>query len=603
MGQLAVDWTAQVDNSASLSFTRACAGGGTVSATLADRDGDHHAGAGDQVTATLVGCYLKELDDTMDGTVVITLTAPAASQQLAGLVQLNGFKVKATTPNQEIVGAVRFDYSASHLSKLVHVYSDTQTFGMTFSDNTKTVSDTVTLLDAQHETRVDTVRATTTMRFHVASNLLGGSLDVTTATPWTAWFDTYPDAGELSVTGANNSKASLRTASTPSNNLNVVFGGTTVENYPADGLGVLWTGAPWLPQVAGADHYTIQFGSVNPFHLLKQPDPATLRPNGSLEWVYSRPLDPQSFTGATFMQTSAKNNGMFVPIPATVSVEGGLLTVKPSTQLLPGAGYELRFSGSYGLSLRDTAGDTLGFPSFGGTVMQTIGANLVVTAPPLMLGTGATLVLDASGSTANGAPVASTHWKQLSGPPLTFSDANAQRVILSPAGATNGIAVVELQVANAAGDFDRQQISVTVAGDIAQALVITYRTGTGPITVASNIDPAGSSSYVMASQGNTVLDVVTPVTPLRFLAGLSNGQTWQAGPRITYGSGSTSGVYGPVWVGCPGGNTNTGSFTVLDYALDASGNVARLALDIDDTCGTTVTQASIRYHSTIPVRQ
>jgi hypothetical protein len=600
MGQLAVDWIALAESSASSSFRSACTGGGTASGMLSDRDGDHRASAGDQLTVTLAGCYLKEFDDTMDGTVTISLTAPAASQQRAGLVQFSGFKVQASNPNQQIVGAVRFDYSAGRLSKLVHVYSDTQSFGMTFSDDKKSVSDTLTMLDAVHETRVDTVRATTTMRFHLASNLLGGSLDVTTATPWSAWFDTYPDAGELSVAGANNSKASLRASTLHANQADVVLGGAIVDSYSLDGIDVLWTGAPWLPQVASADHYSTQFATANSFRSLKQPDPAVFLPNGSLEWVYSRPLDPLSVTGATFMQTSAKSNGPFTPVPATVTIEGGLLTVKPSTQLLPGAGYELRFSGAYGSSLRDTAGDTLYLPSFAGTVLQTVGASLVATAPPVLLGPGATLILDASGSTAAGAPVASTRWVQLSGPPLIFSDANAPRVTLSPVGSANGIAVVELDVANAAGDIDRQQINVTVVGDVSQANVFAYRTGAGPLTVVGDFDPVARNSYARSSQGNTVLDVVTPVTPMRFLAALSNGQTWQAGPTLTYGSGSTSGVTGPVWVGCFA--AQTGSFTILDYALDASGNVSRLAMDLDDTCGTTVTHVSIRYHSTLPVR-
>jgi hypothetical protein len=513
-------------------------------------------------------------------------------------VKFSGFKVHASTPNQEIVGAVRFDYSASHLSKLVHVYSDTQPFGLTFSDDKKTVTDTVTMLDAQHETRLDTMRATTTMRFHTFSNLLGGSLEVTTATPWSAWFDTYPDAGELSVAGANNSKASVRTESGRGDRVVVLLGGTTVDHYSLDGIGVLWTGAPWLPQVASADHYTIAFPSASSFRSLRQPDPAPFLPNGSLVWIYSRPLDPQSVTGATFIQTSGKNNTLFTPVPATVTIEGGLLTVRPSVQLVPGAGYELRVSG-IGFSLRDTAGNTLGLPSFSGTVVQTISASLVATAPPVLLGTGAMLVLDASGSTANGAPVASTRWKQLSGPSLTFSDATAPRVTLSTAGTVNGITVVELEVANAAGEFDRKQISVTVAPDLANAHVITYRNGTGPVTIAGSIDPANPSGYVRQSQANSVLDVV--LTPVRFLAGLSNGQTWQTGLKLTYGFGNTSGVTGGGWLGC--GNSNTGNFSVLDYALDTSGNVARLAMDFDDTCGTTVTQGSIRYHSAIPVRQ
>lgn len=406
MGQLAVDWTARVDSSATLSFSGACADGGTATATLADKDGDHHASAGDQVTITLEGCYLKELDDTMDGKVNVMLTAPGASQQRAGLVTFTGFKVRGASPSQEITGAVRFDYSASRLSKIVHVYSDTQPFGITFSDPTKSATDTATALDALHETRLDTVRATTTMRLHLASSLLGGSVDVATATPWSAWFDTYPDAGETSVAGANNSKASLRAAGgMPS--FDVLLGATAVDKYSADGMGVLWTGAPWLPAVAGAGHYnTVTTGTSNDFRQLLQPDPAQFLPNGALQFVYSRPLDPLSITSATFIPAGGASPAGASDIPATLTVEGGLVTAKPASQLLPGGGYELRFFGGFGSLMHDTGGNTLWLPTFTGTVVQTVGASLVANAAPVLLGSTATLVLDASGSTANGAPVA-----------------------------------------------------------------------------------------------------------------------------------------------------------------------------------------------------
>jgi hypothetical protein len=603
MGQLAVDWTAQAESGGGMmSFSRACPGGGTISGGLFDRDGDHRASAGDQVNVTLVGCYLKELDDTLEGNVTVTLTAPAGSQQRAGVVTFSGLTVKSSNPTQEIQGAVRFDYSVSRLSKLLHVVSDTQPFGLRFSDGTRSASETLTALDAQHETRADTVRATTTMRFHAASDLLGGSFDAATATPWAAWFDTYPDAGELIVTGANGSSVALRARNATSTAADVMMNGTAIDNVPLDGLGVLWTGAPWLPQVASAGQYTVEHPTANSFRTLLQPDPAAFLPNGALQWIYSRPLDPASVSGATFVQTSAQPGGpanqTFTPVPAKVSVEGGLLTLTPSTQLLPGASYQLQLAGNAVGGILDSAGDRLSWPAFTGTVLQTVSANLMLGASPVLLGSGATLVLDATGSNANGGP-ASIHWRQLSGPALSFSDANATRVTVSPAAAANGTAVVELDASNYAGDVDRRTVNITVAADLAQALVLTYRKMNEPVTVAANFDPSINASYAHALQSNTVLDVL--LGSQRFLAGLPGGQTWQAGLNLPYGSNATSGVTGPGWVGCANGG-NTGTFKVLDYALDASGNLDRLALDFDDSCGVTYTQGSIRYHSAVPVR-
>jgi len=599
IGQLALDWTAQAEASATLSFSLACPGGGTVGATLIDRDGDRRASAGDQLGVTLDSCYLKHLDDTMDGGVTVAFTAPAGAQQRAGTIAFERFRTHGGNPAQDMQGGLRFDYSTSRLSKLLHVTSDTQPFSLHFSDGKTTAAETLTLLDAQHETRVDTVRATNAMRFHLASDLLAGSVDVATPTPWAGWFDTYPDAGELALTGANGSAAAVCARALPSQTVDVVVNGAAIDNVDFNGLGVLWTGAPWLPKVAAAEQYTVEQPASSNFRLLLQPDPAAFQPNGALTWLYSRPLAPVAVGGATFLQTGAQPGGpaqqMFNPVPATVTIEGGLLTVKPSSQLLPGTDYRLQLEMDVN-GIADAAGRHLDRPTFSGTVMQTVSASLSAGAAPILFGAGATLMLDGSASSASGGP-ASYHWQQLSGPALSFSDTGAARVTIAPAAAANGTAVVELRVANAAGDVDRRTLAVTVAADPAQALVLAYRTDSGPLSIATSFDP-DFSGYAKLWNGGTTLDVILGFR--RFLAGRNDGQTWRSGPPLVYGNGSGSESIAPGWSGCF--VRNTGTVTVLELALDAAGNLDRLALDFDDTCGGSVTLGSIRYRSSVPLR-
>jgi hypothetical protein len=604
VAQLAVDWTAQVDGSATLSFINPCMGGGSATGTLADRDGDQHAGAGDTVSVVLSNCFLKELDDRFDGTMVVTLAAPLAAQQRAGVVSFSGFGVRGSTPRQDVIGALRFDYTAGRLSKLVHVYSDTQPFGVTFSDATKSLTDLVTALDARHESRLDTVRATTAMRLHVASNLLGGSFDVTTATPWSALFSTFPDAGELAFAGAGASKASMRAAPAKAGMFEVLAAGTFVTTVSADGSGLLWTGAPWLPADAGAAQYAIVAASTTAFRPLIEPAPAQIRPNGPLVWVYSRPLDPASVTPASFyFRSGGKMGNTYTNVPARISFEGAMLSFTPATQLEMGARYELINDGTIlDAVVRDLNGTVLSSPRFLGEVPQ--GANAsIADSPKLLLGGGASLMLDAGASSANGQPVSATHWRQLSGPALTLTGADTPRAMLTaPAGTGNGIAVIEVQAANGAGEFDRQQVNVIVAADVSSALLVAYRSGTAPLAIVSNIVP-GTGGYASVQQGNTILDVM--IGGQRLLAGMAGSQTWQTGQRLAYGPGSTSGVVGPVWLGCGPVDTNSGTLAILDIALDQAGNLARLALDFDDSCSSTgtVTQGSIRYHSALPLRQ
>jgi hypothetical protein len=600
LGQLAVDWTERIDSSPALSFTQACADGGSAGGTLDDRDGDRHASAGDRVTVTVAGCYLKELNATYDGKVIVTLAAPLASQQRAGALTFVGFGVHTGTPSQDLAGAFRFAYSASRLSKLIHVYSDTQPLTVTYSDSTRTASDEVSALDAIHETRLDTARATTSLRFHLDSQLLGGSIEVATATPWSAWFDSWPDAGELTITGASGSKAGLRAAPAKGNGVEVLLADAVVADGTMQG-GYLWSSATWLPAVAAAPRYTTQTASATDFRPLIQPEPAPLLPNGSLVWVYSRPIDPVSLANVHFMQTSLKGNGMFTSVPAKVTLEGSMLTLTPATQLQLGAGYALYFPGYRGM-LRDTSGAEIAAPAFAGEVAQTVSASLVASGAPVLLGSGASLTLDASASSAIGGPPASFRWRQLSGPPLALGDSSAPRLTLAAAGNGNGIALVELEVANAVGDVDRKQLSVTVAPDISNALVVGFRSGSGSMAVVGNIDPALDTAYAKYYPNNSALDVMVD-TPQgewkRFFVGLSGGQTWRTGVTYNYVRGDPN-VGGMGWGPC---SDNTTSFTILDFALDGTGQLARLALDFDDNCGATRTQGSIRYRSALPLRQ
>lgn len=601
VGQLAVDWTERIDSSPALSFTHACAEGGSATGTLDDRDGDRHASAGDRVTVTLAGCFLKELNATFDGKVIVTLAAPLASQQRAGVLTFVGFGVHTGTPSMDLAGAFRFAYSASRLSKLIRVYSDTQPLNVTHSDSTRAVSDEVTALDATHETRLDTARATTTVRFHLDSQMLGGSVEVATATPWSAWFDSWPDAGELTMTGASGSKAGLRAAPAKANGVDVLLADTVVGEGTLQG-GYLWSSAPWLPAIAAAPRYTTQTASETGFRALIQPDPAPLLPNGSLVWVYSRPLDPVTLAGVQFMQTSLKGNGMFTHVPAKVTLEGGMLTLTPATQLQLGTGYALNFPNYRGM-LRDTSGAEITAPVYSGEVAQTVSASLVASAAPVLLGSGASLTLDAGASSAIGGPPASFRWRQLSGPPLALGDTSAPRLTLAEAGMGNGIALVELEVANATGDVDRKQLSVTVAPDISNALVVGYRSGNGSMAVIGNIDPTLSTAYAKYYSNNSALDILV-ATPQggskRFFVGLSGGQTWRIGVPYNYVRGDPN-VGGTGWSPCF--DNNTTSFTILEFALDGAGQLARLALDFDDVCSGTTTQGSIRYRSALPLRQ
>ena len=596
VAQMAVDWTTRINTSTTAS--RTCGNGGSQSATFIDADGNGRVSAGDKLSVTYANCRVKELDGVLDGTMNIAFTAPVAQQQMAGVISfMPGFGDRTETPRQDIIGSVRFDYTSGVLSRLLHVYSDTQPFVMAFSDATTSKKDTITGLDVQHELRLDTARTATSIRLHLASNLLGGSLDVTTRAPLSSWFDSYPDAGELLLSGANNSRASLRVNANNRNQLDSLLGDTVIRAQDSLDVGLLWSSGNWLPgNKANPDYYEIKPVLATDFKLLVPPDVSNMAPSGSLSWAYSRPLDTTSVTDALF-QGQSPDDGT---IEARISYNGAIVTITPSSQLKAGANYDVRLNAKTYAPVRDMAGNTLPTPRVNVHVAQSIRAAIGTGGmAPVLLGPAGTLTLDAGASSANGGPVSGTRWRQMSGPSLTMDNPNAARVTLSSATPSRGIAVMALEATNAAGETDSRQISIDVLSDLSQALVYSSRTGNGEFEIDSTARTEFAPNTLYVASTNA-LQFLSPTRINVFLIAIP-GLTWQSGLTFTYGAGNTSGAQGTANIGCSG--ANTGTVRVLDFALDGDGKLARAAIDYDDNCSGIVTQASIRYRSSMPVRQ
>ena len=610
LGQLAVDWVAASDAAGGAVVTTTCVNGGTQTVTLNDLDGNRRVGAGDRLAVRLAGCYLGPLDDTFSGTLTIDIAAPVAPLQQAGAISFGPtFDLQIDGGSVRLGGGLRYEYAADRLAKSVHVVSNTSSLTVTAFAGTKTIAEIITRLDATRTVRRDTARATTAIQYHLASDALGGAVDVATTTPWSAWFDSYPDAGELTLTGAAATTASLRASSQGAAMFEVRAAGAQAGSVVASeaASGYLWSGTGWLAPPEGVPGYNIREASLTGFKLLSQPPATTLQPNpGPLTWGYSRLLAAGTLTSAVFVQTRlpAGQTGSPVNIPATLIIEGALLSVTPVTQLQAGAEYEVVFDNLYLVPVSDRTGATAPRPGFSAPVALTIVASASIDGAAALLGSGATVTLDASASTAPGSAVASAHWRQLSGPALSISGADTPRAVVTLAGngGGNGEAVVELEVRNTAGDFDRRQLRFLVYTDLSQVLLIGQRIGSAPMTVfASSVVPGQSGPYVRYyATPNNAIDVYSGGP--RLLAGLPAGTGWQAGIDLQYatgGAGSVNILWIPIGSFC---TAATGHLAVLDYAAQSDGTVTRLAIDFEETCNAEITFGSIRYNSSIALR-
>lgn len=605
--QLSVDWVAAADGASAATVTTQCVGGGSQTATLIDRDGNRRVSAGDQLTVSLAGCYLKPIEESFDGTLTIDMTGHGPSLPTTGVITFGPLIGQLSDGlTFRIEGGLRFEYAADPLSKVLRVFSSTQSFGITASNGTKSSGELLTQLDARRELRRDTARAVTTMSYRVASDVLGGSLAVSTTQPWSSWFDSYPDAGELSIVGAAGRTAKLRASTTADARVDSLLDGVALGTLLASDAapGYLWSGAPWSIQTNGGLGYFTQVASAIGFMPLSQPAETVLTLNATgLVWAYSRPLAAGTLTSAKFVRTASGPGQNWAPaeIQADLRVEGALLTVTPSQQLEAGNSYTLMFDNQFITPIADTYGATTRRPGLSAMVATTIAASARIEGPELLLGIASTLALNATASSAPGSAVTATQWRQISGPALSFAGADTPRAVVASVAAANGVAVVEVEVRNAAGEFDRQQLSFQVLADTSQSLVIGYRAGSAPTTIITSVDPGNSNSYARYFLSGNVLDVVMGTT--RLLSGLPGGMSWQTGTDVNYGVGGTSGV-NVVWI-VPGGKciAPSGHLSVLDYASDGNGTVTRLAIDFEETCTMSVTTfGSVRFNSSLPLR-
>lgn len=607
LAQLAVDWAAVADAASGASVTSTCALGGSLTVTLLDRDANQRVSAGDQLAVTLTNCYVKPLEDSFTGTVTVDIVAPAAAQQQAGTITFGPQFDLATSSNPTIrlSGSLRYDYATDRLARAVHVASTSQAFTISATSGSATVSEVITQVNATRTTRRDTARAATALHLHLASDVLGGAIDVSTSTPWSSWFDSYPDAGELTVTGANGQSVRVRTSATGASALDVLLAGSIAGQLQVSEATTpyLWSGTGWYTASGNALGYATQSASAIGFRALsEQTTPAALSPQpGPLTWSYSRPLASGTLASANFIPTTSGVNqtGNAVPVPATVTIEGALLTITPTTQLVPGVNYYLQLDNGAIAPIADTEGHTLARPTLSANVSLTIVASAKISGTALLFGSSATLSLDASASTAPGSTIAGTHWSQVSGPVLTIADADAPVASVSTAsGSGNGQAVMEVEVRNGAGDTDRKQLTFPVVSDPTQTLVMTYRVGNASTTVAI-ADPANGAPYLRYFPSSNAIDMIAGA---RLLAALPSGTAWLAGLDVNYGAGGTPGV-SAVWV--PPGSTcpnATGHLKVLDFATDASSTVVRVAIDFEETCAGVVTEGSIRFGTNLPLR-
>ena len=630
LGEAASEWLDAVQTSGQTQVSGQCStAGSTRTLTLVDRDGNGRPSSGDRLDVALTACYVRTLDDFFSGNLSIELATPASpSVRWIGTITLGvPFAVEAG-PDASVVltGALRFEQVSTRLNHTMRVQSASTPFGVKVTaataTTTTTTQDLVTEIDASKEARRDTARAIASMRFRLASDVLEGALSITTETPFSAWFDTFPDNGTLVVSGAGTSRLRVAAQGAQSQFLDVLLDRAAATSIVAAEAvaGYLWSSTGLVSPNPNFLGYQTQVAPAQPFVVLQAPaDGVPLTPSAVLTWQLSRPIAPSTPSSAEFrVQIQTPSQWGVNAIPATATVEGALLTVTPTTQLEPGI--------TYGLSLAMQGGFAVGAADGNGTlslqnqytVAQTI--NVVASAnsslswlqQPLLYGPNATIIVSATATPAAGLSIASVQWRQISGPAVRINQATALAstvsVAAAAAGSAPGLAVLEVEVRASNGDVDRSQVQFHVVPDGGVTTVFGYRDNgaiSNRVLLGPSTPPDGNAYPVTLINGQ-LLDIligprvfIKPPTPLTW----GNGLNWNISRMAGVGTTTSEAIqffdsFNNFPYTC---EATSGNVQVLDFGTDGAGRLARIALNYTFNCSTgQILQGWLRMFTPVP---
>ncbi|HEV7575084.1 MAG TPA: hypothetical protein VGO85_03500 [Caldimonas sp.] len=642
IGQFAADEVATFRRpGAGLSVVSTCPNGGVMTVTLIDRDGDGLAGPGDQVTALARDCAVPVLADVVNGTMTVDLIVAAdipAGGLRATVALGSGLSfgaTPATSAGLVALGSLQIDRLSDDLQIDLRVRS-------TAADDlrlivpagaTSTATESVKQFDLRKILDYATARSTVTLAYRYESDLLGGSITVSTPMPLLANLNTFPEVGRIDAAGVNGSRVVLRpnfvTASSMFTSALDANGDAIAErtdslSWTDSTSGYLWWDGTTALSWSGGDQVISprSFSTIDFFASLNFDWKTSTTTPFRLQ--FSRPLadtTPALFARLIDAGNPSGLDPTFVDIATTVERHGALLLVRPTLPLRHGHNYFLQLSAdninfNSAVTVQDAIGNAssnFSWPSMFKTP-DTLHAIASADAPLLLTAADA-IQLSGQASVGTPKPIASYRWTQLSGVPLTFATPNAANTRLTwgvPVPTVVADAVVRLTVTDASGDTDSVQLTVRAGNSAGSAHVLYFRSAAGDY-----IGQGRTEVYV--DQDLSYSDMLsTPSYYSGYHQGLPVWWTLQLatgdGSPLHVGAyedairapfrGNQNGIdFSGSGRGC---NQTVGRFDVLEIATNGAGALTKLAVDFEQHCESPTAPAllgSYRFNSSIALRR
>jgi hypothetical protein len=660
LGQLSAQWITSLRLEGTLSRTRTCPNGGTEILSVTDQDGSGKLSAGDTVQVQLLNCYTRLLDEPLDGNAQLQLQTFGDGPFSGRLVLGNTFGFADIDVHIGVAGTLVISQTTAAAVSTLSVSTDPgESLGLVWSGTNPRVAqlpatpagvrrtlaarrplatiryqDTLTGLRAIKQVDRAQARVASELQFVLSSEMLNGRLTVDTPTHLAADLDTYPDAGRLTITGANGRRVFMlpQTSLTASGLVAIALdsNGDGQADYSANTLwsdtsfGML-SSAQDVPADEAANTAWAP-ASASTLRILSGPAAqVTHNDLRLLQWQFSKPITLPEETALRLMIAEPYNQTIrwtfaTEPIPLTVRQQGAWLELVPTQPLEPGVTYRLIDAGPLGQSQSrptlQSNNETLSW-DFTITAAQVIQVSLQA-APPGVVSSGFAATLSLSHQYTGTSPL-SVSWRQVGGPPVLLSSTSATQIsVTAPAsGGSNGDAVLEARLANTLGDVDLVQVKLPVIGDALHTRQALFTVPPNPDVVTPgnsfiadyrSSPDSGYSRVFYGTVNGTVLDLMFGTTldvVYQYRLGrVSLSTRNSAFAPGTYRMGDNLNGLLPFWLDLGFCNPANGSATIHEIETNSDGTITRLALDFNrDACADSAANAgSIRINSDRPLR-
>jgi len=633
----------------------ACLVSGTIEWSLVDRDGSGTMTSGDSWRREYRDCVANMFGPRNGEVIEMRLDAvPGAEDRLAGLISLvSGYTESIPNVGQlTLSGALRFEHRIDVRSQTLQVLPAGSQIALTGSVSGTPVNEQVRNLQMSRILDARAGLLTQDIAFSYDSSIVGGSLDVRTPVALQSDLHAYPHAGRLVVSGGLETSIAAESVVIAESGREFFFPDIVTRSagrVPATRR-VNWSDLVsedfwWADGIVPRRPFETPIAREREFRVLLYGQSGPLQ-QPVQEWVFSRPIDASKVGALRFVRRPAD-----YPIPgwfyrdtdwaseqldARLTVDGARLTIAPVGQLQLGRIYPMEAIDGTGWA--PFAGVPSWYDRSGRNTQITLSANPMETLraivdfdiPPDSQPLEPTLYLSARLSNLGGGgtqPIASYRWSQISGPELNFSDPAAIQTtatVVGPYPDEDTLAVIDLEITNAAGEVDHDRRTVLLPKRVANEPTIFFRSRVGSFIGGGTarrqvFDPAvpwtGFSGNAMFFSASIQTDMPAPAFDPSVSLSFERHDGLTITAPATYNAGNTPPSMGgttPFSITVDGGVCSTmpadWKVKVLEYVHDGNNNIVTLAADfelggvgiVQETCARVY--GSVRINSAIPIR-